>query len=104
MDKFDSKIYEGPLGNVCRTHSHLIPTADYDHHRECVDQAVQSVFGTITGPILNWLLSSKLSFGTGMPPSQALLLGLREAAPEHFETILSAAKELERAAAVGSLL
>lgn len=95
MDKYDPKIYEEAFGNVCRTHSHVIPADDYARHRMTVNRAVADVVGEIEGPLLQSLISWKV--GTSlMPSSQALLLWVRAHLPHYFERVLARARELER--------
>ena len=97
MDKFDPKIYDEAFGNVCRTHSHVIPTDDYTRHRITVNRALTEVIGEIKGP----LLESLISWGGApslMPSSQALLLWVKEKRPEHFERVLARAREFDNAA------
>jgi hypothetical protein len=91
MDKFDRKIYDGPLGDVCRTHAHLIPAEDEVRYRACVDRAVADVLGTLEGPLLRSVLSWK-GMSTGMPAAQELLLALKEVVPDRFEGLLAAAR------------
>lgn len=98
MDKFDPKIYEEVFGNVCSTHSHVIPSDDYARHRIIVNRAVAEVVGEMRGV----LLQSLISWGDGgsqcrMPSSQAILLWVKERLPEQFERVLGRARELERA-------
>lgn len=95
MDKFDKGIYEGPLGEVCRTHAHLIPAEDYSRHRDCVDEAVAAVFGRLDDKFLKSLASSRKRATIGMPASQALLLWLKEAVPDKFGEVLDVARTLE---------
>jgi DcmR-like sensory protein len=95
MDKFDPKIYDGPLGDVCRTHAHLIPIDDEVRHRDIVDRAVAEVFGKIEGPLLRSMISQKARSGPVMPPSQALLLCLKEMQPHRFGDVLAAARKHE---------
>jgi hypothetical protein len=96
MDKFDPKIYDEAFGNVCRTHSHVIPVDDYAHHRVTVNRAVAEVVGDIKGPLLQALLSWKSARTSPMPSSQALLLWVKEHLPQSFEPVLARARELER--------
>ena len=84
MDKFDPKIYNEAFGNVCRTHSHVIPADDYAQHRMTVNRAIADVIGEIRGPLLKSLVSWN-SVPAFMPSSQAMLLWLRDRMPEHFE-------------------
>lgn len=94
MDKFDPKIYEEAFGNVCRTHSHVIPCDDYVRHRLTVNRAIAEVIGDIKGPVLQSIVSWR-GASSLMPSSQALLLWLRDHMPEHFEAVLTRARELE---------
>jgi hypothetical protein len=98
MDKFDPKIYDGAFGNVCRTHSHVIPVYDYAHHRLTVNRAVAEVVGEIKGPLLQSLVSWKGARTSLMPSSQALLMWVKEHLPKSFEPVLARARELEHEA------
>jgi hypothetical protein len=97
MDKFDPKVYDEAFGNVCSTHSHVIPTDDYARHRITVNRAIADVVGEIRGPLLQSLVSWK-NVPSRMPSSQALLLWLRERMPEHFAPVLARARELDQEA------
>lgn len=97
MDKFDPAIYEGDLQNVCRSHGHLIPTSDDARHRDCVDRAFAEVFGPLDFPSLNLLIGGSRWAGIEMPASQALLLWLKDAAPDKLDSILAQARALDAA-------
>jgi hypothetical protein len=97
MDKYDPQIYDEALGNVCRTHSHLIPTEDYSAHRAAVNQAIADVVGPIKGPLLR-SLSSWRAANTAMPSSQLMLLWVKQALPQHFGDVLKRAKQYDAAA------
>jgi hypothetical protein len=94
MDKFDPKIYDGAFGNVCRTHSHVIPADDYVRHRLIVNRAIADVVGELTGAQLQSFMSWK-GAPSLMPSSQALLLWVREKLPEQFVQVLTRAQQLE---------
>jgi hypothetical protein len=94
MDKFDPDIYDEVFGNVCRTHSHVIPANDYVQHRLTVNRAIAEVIGQIQGPLLQSLVSWHEA-PARMPSSQAVLLWLKEHMPEHFRPVLARARELE---------
>jgi hypothetical protein len=94
MDKYDPKIYDEAFGNVCSTHSHVIPADDYVQHRLTVNRAVTDVIGDMRGALLQSLVSWK-SVPALMPSSQALLLWLKEQMPEQFPRVLARARELE---------
>lgn len=97
MDKFDKDIYDGPLADVCRTHANLIPAEDYAEHRACVDQAIAEVFGPPDVKFLRSIASFKKWSGIGMPVSQAVLLWLRESAPEKLAEVMERARKHEAA-------
>jgi hypothetical protein len=95
MDKYDPKIYDGPLQDVCRTHAHLIPAANYKLHRKCVDQAVTQVFKGKQSQFLECLALSNFWFCPGMPSSQALLLWLKKSLPHMADQVLHLASRYE---------
>ena len=94
MDKFDPKIYDEAFGNVCLTHSHVIPADDYARHRLTVNRAISEIVGDIRGTMLQSLMSWKATPAL-MPSSQALLLWLKDKMPEQFPAVLARARELE---------
>jgi hypothetical protein len=95
MHPFDPGLYDGTIQDVCRTHGHLIPTADDSGHRECVDRAFAEVFGPLDLPSLNLLIGGSRWSGIEMPASQALLLWLKDAAPDKATMVLHRARALE---------
>jgi len=97
MDKFDRNVYDGPLQNVCRTHAHLIPTENYDRHREYVDRAAADVFGGLDKSLLRSVFSTQWT-GPEMPSSQAFLLCLKEAMPDMADRVLALARQYEQEA------
>jgi hypothetical protein len=103
MDKFDPKIYDEVFGNVCRTHSHVIPADDYVRHRLTVNQAIADVIGDIRGSLLQSLMSWQGTPST-MPSSQALLMWLKGHMPEQFEAVLARARQLDLGAGQTSAL
>jgi hypothetical protein len=96
MDKFDPKIYDRAFGDVCRTHSHVIPAEDYALHRTIVDRAIGEIIGPIEGPLLRSLVSWAHSRAFGMPTSQSTLLWVRDAIPTKFDEVLACARKYER--------
>jgi hypothetical protein len=96
MDKYDPKIYDEAFGHVCHTHSHVIPTHDYDRHREAVNCAITEVIGPINGPLFHSLVKWGRP-GSGMPPAQEMLLWVKEKMPREFEAVLQRAKQIDLA-------
>jgi len=99
MDKFDPAIYEEAFGNLCGTHSHVIPADDYAQHRLVVNRAIAEVIGEIRGPLLQSLLTWKSDLSALMPSSQGLLVWLKQKMPDRFEAVLARARELDLGAA-----
>jgi hypothetical protein len=97
MDKYDPHIYDEAFANVCRTHSNVIPTADYAGHYNAVNCAVSEVIGPIRGRLLHSLMAWS-GERTGMPTSQALLLWVKDTMPQRFPDVLARAREHDRAA------
>jgi uncharacterized protein Usg len=87
MDPLDRKAYDGPLQCVCKVHSHLIPTRDYQRLDNAVREAAAKV---LDGPLAELLLSLAASHRTSthMPPGQAALLWLARNMPRTAEKIL----------------
>jgi hypothetical protein len=98
MDKYNPAIYESDFLNVCRTHSHVIPSRDYDAHRDAVNHAIRKVIGEIKGPLyrsyVTWSGAPSM-----MPSSQAMLMWVKDALPQHFHEVLAQARAHEEAAA-----
>ena len=92
MDRYDPHIYDQAFGNVCRTHSHVIPTEDYTRQREAVNKAIIDVIGRIDSRLLRSIAEWRAS-GPGMPTSQQTLLWVKETMPQHFSSVLERAKE-----------
>lgn len=96
MDKYDSKIYDRAFGEVCRTHTHIVPAEDYRCHREAVDHAVAKILGDVKGALLKSLVSWKQDMISGMPASQTILLWVKDTVPDKFGQVLACARARER--------
>jgi hypothetical protein len=101
MDQYDPAIYDHAFGNVCHTHSHVIPTRNYDVHRNAVNEAITDVIGPIQGKLLRSLVNYSAKDTSGMPPSQAVLLWVRETMPDSFASVLHKAKLYDSRSDVG---
>jgi hypothetical protein len=91
MDNFNPRIHDGPLQKVCKTHSYLIPAADYDLLEESVSEAIEDVLGPTQASMLLSLASSQRTPEeriAKMPPSQRALLWLRENMPLTADKVL----------------
>lgn len=91
MDNFNPKMHEGPLQSVCKTHSHLIPAADYDLLEASVSVAIEAVLGPMQTAMLFSLVATQSraheSLAT-MPPAQQTLLWLRRNMPMTTDKVL----------------
>jgi hypothetical protein len=86
----------GPDGHIVQLYQdYVIPAEDYGCHRETVNQAIAEVIGEIKGPLLRSLVSWNQATVSGMPPSQALLLWVKDAIPEKFDEVLAFARKHE---------
>ena len=101
MNKYNPSIYENDFLNVCRTHSHVIPTPDYDGHRDAVNHAIGEIIGEIKGPLHRSLLTWK-GAPSLMPSSQAMLMWVKDAAPHKFHEVLARAQAYEEATSRGA--
>jgi hypothetical protein len=88
MDNLDPKAYRGPLECVCKVHTHLIPTRDYERFDEAVADASREV---LDAPLSNMMLSLAAGSHTGtkMPLGQAALLWLQQNMPKTAEKVLA---------------
>lgn len=92
-DRFDPTDYE-TLQGVCCRHTHVIPADNYASYRLAVNRAIEEVLGRIEGALLRSLLSWA-GPGADVSSPQALLFWVRETLPQHFERVLSRARELQ---------
>ncbi len=87
MDPLQESSYGGPIENVCKAHTHLIPARDYGQFDEAVTLASEQV---LTGPLSTLLrsLAEKKQAATGMPPGQATIMWLMENMPRTADRVL----------------
>ena len=87
IDPLDSKAYDGTMQCVCKVHSHLIPTRDYERLNDAVSEAATKV---LDQPLAQLLLSLAASHRTSthMPPGQAALLWLSQNMPRTADKVL----------------
>jgi hypothetical protein len=87
MDNLDAAAYH-PLDCVCRVHTHLIPTRDYERFNQAVIEASSEV---LEGPLASMLLTlaQRHRPTTAMPHGQATLLWLQRNMPRTAEKVLA---------------
>ena len=95
MDHLDPAAYTGPLECVCKVHSHLIPTPDYEGFNRAVLEASEAV---LDEPLAQTLLSLSARHRppTAMPEGQATLLWLKRNMPRTAEKVLAAVRSRAR--------
>jgi hypothetical protein len=87
MDPLDSAVYGGPLENVCRVHSHLVPARDPARFDASVSAASSSVLDPQLAQIL-LALAANHQTATHMPAGQAALFWLQQNMPRTAEKVL----------------
>jgi hypothetical protein len=102
MDKYDPRIYDEAFGNVCSTHSNVIPAEDHVRHRAAVNRAILEVVGPIEGPLLRSLMSWTKA-APDMPASQEMLLWIKQTRPRQFAEVLERAKRHDQAPSLGGV-
>lgn len=88
MDGLDPEVYEGSLERICKCHTHLIPTENYDLLEIVVKKATRDLLGPKLTDAIGRLAESRHS-NTQMPSAQATLLFLSEKLPLSARKILS---------------
>jgi DcmR-like sensory protein len=88
MDNLDAASYKGPMECVCKVHTHLIPTRDYECFNRTVIEASKEV---LDAPLADMLLSlsERHRPQTAMPQGQATLLWLQRNMPRTAEKVLA---------------
>ena len=91
LDSLDGRAYDGALQSVCALHTQLIPAGDGDAFNEAVSGAIREVLEPQLVGMLHSLCSQDRS-ATQMPPSQAVMLWLRQHMPRTAERVLARAR------------
>ncbi len=88
IDPLDHQVMRGPLRDICKTHSHLIPTEDYHRLENALHQVSQEVLGSSLSDLLSALSDRHPYESTKMPNAQAILFWMQENMPFTSEKIL----------------
>ena len=91
IDNLDAAAYAGPLECVCKVHTHLIPTRDYEKFNQAVIEASTEV---LERPLSQMLLtlSANDQPPARMPRGQATLLWLKRNMPRAADKVLAQVK------------
>jgi len=94
MDNLDDRAYAGALQCVCKVHSHLIPTQDYQRFDEAVANAAETV---LDRPLMRMLLSmsSVEKPPAHMPLGQAMLFWMQKNMPATAKKVLAQVRAAE---------
>ena len=88
VDNLDPAVYGGDIECLCSTHTHFIPSQDFDQ----LEQAVKKVSENVMGVSLTGMMGSIAKFPhptTIMPPAQASLLYISKTMPVTTDYILT---------------
>lgn len=88
MDPLADSTYGGPIENVCKAHTHLIPARHYHALDDAVSRASQEVLDRQLASMLHTLAATH-GPRTGMPLGQATLMWLKENMPRTADRILN---------------
>jgi hypothetical protein len=88
MDNFNGEVHTRVLPRLGQNHSHLIPVENYARLEAAVTEALRQIVGPTQASLLQKTLLERYVPPLDMPPSQALLLALREALPTIADTVL----------------
>ena len=91
LDPLHPESYDGSLQCICNSHSHLIPSENYDLLETAVSEAGHEILGESLTEMLK-LLSATHQISTEMPQAQAMLLYLSNNMPLTTEKVLSHAR------------
>jgi hypothetical protein len=97
MDNFDGEVHARMLPKLGQNHSHLIPVQNYSRLERGVADALREIVGPVEASVLEKKLLADYAPPLAMPPSQALLLALRQALPEVANAVLQRSGALYRA-------
>ena len=102
MDNFNGDVHSHMLPRLGTNHSHLIPVEDYGRLERAVDDALRETVGPEEAPVLESRLLSRYRPPFKMPPSQALLLALRQFLPTVADPVLHRSRDLYAASAAAT--
>src|SRR3989475_9217056 len=99
MDNFNGEVHAQMLPRLGTNHSHLIPVEDYARLERAVADALRETVGPDEARVLESRLLSRYRPPFKMPPSQALLLALRQFLPTVADPVLQRSRNLYTASA-----
>jgi hypothetical protein len=94
MDNFDGEVQTRMLPRLGQNHSHLIPVEDYVRLERAVADALRQTVGPVEGRVLEKKLMESYAPPFAMPPSQAMLLALRDVLPHLADVVLQRSRSM----------
>ena len=91
LNVFDRASQAGVLPEVCRTHSHVLPSLDPARLTRAVDQALEEVLGAAEAGKVYVLVGQQLR-SDRIPMAQVLLMWVSENMPALAERVLASAR------------
>ena len=88
---FDRASQAGPLPEVCRAHSHVLPALDPARLTRAVDQALEEVLGAAEAGKVYVLVGQQLR-ADRVPMAQVLLMWVSANMPALAERVLASAR------------
>src|SRR5437870_8417786 len=102
MDNFNGEVHTHMLPRLGTNHSHLLPVEDYARLERAVGDALRETVGPDEARVLESRLLARYRPPFKMPPSQALLLALRQFLPTVADPVLQRSRSLYTAAAAAT--
>jgi hypothetical protein len=93
-DNFNGDVHAHMLPRLATNHSHLIPVEDYARLEGAVADALRETVGPDEARVVESRLLSQYRPPFNMPPSQALLLALRQFLPAIADLVLQRSRDL----------
>ena len=82
IDVLDKRVHNGSLHEICKAHSHIIPSDNYTKLEHAVSRAVNEVLGPLQAKMLQFLVAIHKGFQPSkMPDPQSILIWLSENMP-----------------------
>ncbi len=91
MDVFDRATQLGPMPDVCRVHSHVLPVPDGDRLSRAVDQALDEVLGSEDAGKVYLLVGDRIREDR-VPVAQVVLMWVSANMPGLADRILASAR------------
>ena len=96
LDSQDDAIYQQPLAEIGRTHSHLVPTSQDRRFEDALDRASRDVYGTPLSQLLAHSGHEDEAGESRLPRGQRTMLWIMRHLPETSAEVLKRARRYYR--------